>query len=64
MKIGEQKEITAHGNTAIMKRISQDTYVLKRNGQVRFGTLDQIREDIAHFQETAALPASKAYLWA
>lgn len=62
-KIGEEAKIEAHGKTCYVKRISRSTWHMRMQGLLersRFGTKQEIREDVQSFLETGALPRSCA----
>ena len=54
-------DFVAYGRKFAIKRISRDTWHLSRDGlttRSRFGTLDQIAEDVGAVMETGELPCS------
>ncbi|MCK9355633.1 MAG: hypothetical protein M0R22_00570 [Dehalococcoidia bacterium] len=58
---GETLTIVAHWKTLVVKKIKAGEYVacIKSSRHVRWGNSEQIREDIAHFEEHGTLPFSK-----
>lgn len=60
LEVGKSLQV---GN-ATVKRKSRDTYTLSSGGRVRFGTRDQINEDLKFLREWGTLPPSRAHEWA
>lgn len=59
--IGNVSRFHAHGKTFDVKKLGIDTYSMGCEGvqRRRFGTLREIRQDVAHAIETGTLPERK-----
>lgn len=61
VKIGEEVSFSAHGKTYSVKRIARSTWHLRDTAiktHSRFGTAQEIAEDIGHVIECGSLPRS------
>ena len=61
-KVREEVTFEAHGKCFHVKRLASDVWFLScplNSPRARFGTLEEIAEDVGHVLETGALPVSK-----
>lgn len=61
MSVGTTSRFVTHGKTFDVKKIGIDTYSMGCEGvqRRRYGTLREIRQDVAHAIETGTLPERK-----
>lgn len=66
LKVGVTEAFTARDRTFEVKRVNHDTWHLRDvnvSTRSRFGTLSEIREDVANVLETGALPPPSGGRW-
>ena len=64
LKVGGSELVSFPFGDATVKKKSRDTYTLSYGGRVRFGTMNQINEDLKFLREWGTLPPSRAHEWA